>query len=72
MAATMLTTGQVAEELGTNAKALRKFLRSDASGIDPVGQGNRYEIPRQKVKALAKAYTAWTEAHSKAAADSAE
>jgi hypothetical protein len=66
MAATMLTSKEVAEELGTDAKTLRKFLRSDASGIDGVGQGNRYSIPRAKVRQLAKAYKTWTEAHSRA------
>ena len=71
MAATMLTAGQVAEELGIDAKALRKFLRSDAQDVvEPVGQGNRYAIPRQQVRKLAKAYDAWTEARSRSTAES--
>lgn len=69
MAAKMLTSTEVAAELGTNAKHLRKFLRSDNSGIEPVGQGNRYEIPAGKVRQLAKAYAAWTEAHARSAAE---
>lgn len=71
MAAKMLTATQVATELGTDPKTFRKFLRSDASGIDRVGQGNRYEIPAAKVRSLTKAYKGWSETRARSA-DSAE
>lgn len=69
--AVLMTSSEVAEELGIDAKTLRKFLRSDESPVEPVGQGNRYAIPKQKVRTLAKAYTAWAEARTRTA-DAAE
>jgi hypothetical protein len=37
-----------------------------------VGQGNRYAIPAQKVRSLAKAYTAWAEARTRNTDDDSE
>lgn len=70
MPQTKNTTPKIlAEELGTNSKALRRFMRkladhAMATGTDPilerVGQGNRYDLTPAQVKAIKKA---WTEAH---------
>lgn len=62
----MQTTNTLAEALNTNPRTLRKFLRSDASGIAPVGKGSRYALPtaKREVNALAKKFNAWTEAQA--------
>lgn len=62
----MMTTAQIATEFATTPRELRKFLRSDASGIAPVGKGARYALPSSKreVAALGKRFAAWTEAKS--------
>lgn len=71
MAAQTLTTAEVAEELGTDQKRLRKFLRSNSSPIEPVGQGNRYSITRGQMKTLKKAFDAWTESHTRTVKEAA-
>lgn len=54
-----MTTKEVAEELETDSRTLRKFLRSKTSPITPVGQGNRYSIQRGQIKVLKKAFLVW-------------
>jgi len=55
------TTAQVAEELGTDSRTFRKFLRSDASPFEPVGQGARYIFPDDlDVEALKKTFVEWS------------
>lgn len=57
-----LSAKEAAQELGTDARTLRKFLRSKAQDvIEPVGQGKRYSISRSEVKKLKKAFLAWSE-----------
>jgi hypothetical protein len=56
------TSATLAAELGTSAKALRVFLRSEASGVESVGKGGRYALeftPGQLAK-LAKAHANWS------------
>jgi hypothetical protein len=62
----MMTTTEVAAEFGTDPKTLRKFLRSDASGIEKVGKGARYSLPSSKreLTALRKRYAKWDEART--------
>lgn len=62
----MMTTNEVAAEFGTDAKTLRKFLRSDASGVEKVGKGARYSLPSSKrdLTALRKRYAKWDEART--------
>lgn len=64
------TPKALAEELGTNPKALRRFIRKAAdaamaSGTNPVlervGQGNRYGITAKQAKAIK---AAWLAAHA--------
>lgn len=54
-----LSAKEVARELGTDARTLRKFFRSGNSPVDPVGQGGRYEIDSKAVKKVKKAFDNW-------------
>ena len=56
----------IALEFGTDAKTLRKFLRSDAKGkgAETPGKGHRWEIEARSVKSLQKRFNAWNEARS--------
>lgn len=60
------TTTALAAALDTTPRTLRKFLRSDESGIDSVGKGARYSLPtaKREVNALAKRFNAWGEAQA--------
>lgn len=64
----MNTTATLAADFDTDPRTLRKFLRSDASGIDAVGKGARYSLPstKREVSALRKKFTAWTAAQDEA------
>ncbi len=50
---------QIAHRIGTDPKTFRKFLRSDASPYEAVGQGARYEFPVSELGALNKAFQDW-------------
>lgn len=54
-----LSAKEVARELGTDARTLRKFFRSGQSPVDPVGQGGRYGIDPKDMKKLRKKFDAW-------------
>lgn len=58
------TTAQIAEAFNTTPRTLRKFLRSDESGIESVGKGARYALPgsKRELTALQKRFDAWVEA----------
>lgn len=60
----MQTTTSLATEFDTTPRTLRKFLRSDASGVESVGKGSRYSLPtaKREVTAMKKRFTAWSEA----------
>jgi hypothetical protein len=55
------TTNTLATEFETTPRELRKFLRSDASGVESVGKGSRYALPSSKrdVAAMRKRFDAW-------------
>lgn len=57
----MMTTTDLAAEFDTTPRTLRKFLRSNESGIDAVGKGSRYSLPSSKreVASLRKRFDAW-------------
>lgn len=55
----LLGTDKVASELGTDARTLRKFLRSDSSPLEPVGQGARYAITDADIPELREKFDAW-------------
>lgn len=50
---------EVARQLGIDARTLRKFLRSEASPVEPPGQGGRYEFTAKQVKKVKKAFESW-------------
>jgi hypothetical protein len=50
---------QVAVRIGTDAKTLRKFLRSSASPYEAVGQGGRYEFPKGDLAKIKKHFLQW-------------
>lgn len=60
MAPQKLSAKEAAIQLGTNARTLRKFLRSKQSPIEPVGQGNRYEFDTADMKKMKKSFVAWS------------
>lgn len=69
-AKTVFTATALAGECETDPRTLRKFLRSPASGIDPVGKGARYNLeftPTQLAK-IKKNFAEWTAAGTAAKA----
>lgn len=54
-----ITAKELAVACDTDARTVRKFLRSDANTISPVGKGSRYAIEKRQVKSLSKAFAAW-------------
>lgn len=61
MAASTITTAEFAEQLGTDTKTLRKFLRKQMSKENQPGQGGRYTFDPAEVKRLTKAWDKWSE-----------
>lgn len=55
-----MTTGEVAEALGTDPKTLRKFFRSDSCDIEPVGAGRRYGIDEEALEELGNQFNEWS------------
>jgi hypothetical protein len=53
------TAKQIAVRVGTDAKTLRKFFRSPASTVDPVGQGGRYEFDAALLPKIREEFNAW-------------
>ena len=53
------TAKQVAARCGTDAKTLRKFLRSSHSTAEAVGQGGRYEFDADDLPLIKKEFGAW-------------
>jgi hypothetical protein len=49
-----ITAPEAAKKLGTEPKLFRRFLRSDASPIAPVGQGARYALDLKVLPKLKK------------------
>lgn len=57
----MQNTTELAAAFDTTPRTLRKFLRSNASGIEGVGKGARYALPTSKreVAALRRRFDDW-------------
>ncbi len=70
---TTMTTTDLAADFECTPRELRKFLRSDASGIESVGKGSRYALPgsKREVTALKKRFAAWSEAKATPAEEDA-
>lgn len=58
---------QAAEKIGTDARTLRRFLRSPKSTFKAVGSGGRYEFEEKDVPTLRKKFEEWRESPSRAA-----
>ncbi len=71
MTAQITTPKALALELDTTARTLRKFLRSTASPVSPVGKGHRYALDAKTVKAIKKGFIAWNATNTPDAADTA-
>lgn len=65
------TTAEIAAELGTTPRELRKYLRSADKGV---GKGSRYALPANKTEMtkLRKGFNAWTSAEANKKAEKAE
>jgi hypothetical protein len=65
---TTLTVKEAAARIETDARTLRKFLRSDANttAIAPVGKGARYAIEAKVMRSLTKQFQAWDAARTPA------
>lgn len=63
--ATIMTTAEIAADLNTTPRTLRKFLRSADSGFDSVGKGSRYAIEKKHMRSLTKRFNDWQAANAK-------
>lgn len=54
-----MNTAEVATELGTTAKILRRFLRSGQSTFTAVGSGGRYEFDAEDMPTLKARFAEW-------------
>jgi hypothetical protein len=70
MAKVSYTAKTLADELEVAPKALRVFLRTEQSGIAPVGKGGRYsiEMTATQLAKFKKNFAAWTAEKEAAAA----
>lgn len=55
-----MDTRAVADQLGTDPKTLRRFIRSRACPFDAVGAGGRYDFTPDDIPVMADAFTAWS------------
>ena len=61
-----LTTTEVADKVGTDARKLRKFLR-DFDAIESPGRGGRYDFSDAELEELKAAYEEWAAIHTRGA-----
>lgn len=61
MAASTLTTAEVATELGTDPRTLRKFLRATTPKDAQPGKGSRYSLKgdARSIQSMKKKFIAW-------------
>jgi len=57
-----LNTTEVATEFGTDARTLRKFLRSPQGTDSTVGKGARWSIEKRDLRSLRKRFENWSAA----------
>lgn len=63
MASTTLTTTELASELETDGRTLRKFLRDTrGDGKAVVGKGARYSFEKREVRSLKSQFAKWSAA----------
>jgi hypothetical protein len=71
-AMTTMTTAEVAADLQTTPRALRKFLRSDSCTIEAVGKGSRYAITKGQIRSLRSQYAKFLTAQEALKAEKAD
>lgn len=59
-----LTPKELAQELNSDPRTVRKFLRAQAreNGTETPGKGSRWAIEARTVRSLRKSFNAWIEA----------
>ncbi len=57
-----ITTAELAAELETTPREVRKFLRSEDGKNATVGKGARWSIEKREVRALKSRFAKWTAA----------
>lgn len=72
MAATVLTAAELATELETDARTIRKFLRSVTPKENQPGKGARWNIEKKNLRTLRKQYADWDAARQTAADEADE
>ena len=65
----VLTTAEVATELGTDGRTLRRFLRSITPKENQPGKGSRWSIEKTAMRGLKKQFATWTAAQAEKAAE---
>jgi hypothetical protein len=66
-----MTTAEVASEFDTDARTLRKFLRSEAGKNSKVGKGARWSIEKRELRSLRTRFAKWDEARKATETDEA-
>jgi hypothetical protein len=61
-----LTPKELAIELDTDPRTVRKFLRSEEGMNDKVGKGQRWAIEARQVRSLKVRFAKWVDAKSPA------
>lgn len=59
-----MNTQEVAAEIGTDAKTLRRFLRDPSSTFEAVGSGARYDFDEADLPVLTRKFSKWSEGQS--------
>lgn len=67
-----LTAKELAQDLGTDGRTVRKFLRSITPVEDRPGKGSRWTIERKEVRSLRTKFSKWNEDRVKAEAEDPE
>lgn len=67
-----ITPKELAQELESDGRTVRKFLRSITPKDEQPGKGNRWAIESRKVASLRKAFLKWDEERRNAAEEVSE
>lgn len=59
-----MDTRAAAERIGTDAKSLRKFIRTPESTFAAVGSGGRYDFDEKDIPELSRRFKAWQSGQS--------
>lgn len=64
-----ITVSDLAQELGTDARTARKFLRDITPAEAHPGKGSRWSIEKREVRSLKSKFTKWESARQAARND---